>query len=520
MPPWEGSALEQPRLKGNRAPERSGRRGAPRWMTAAAPGAIVVVSTILRFADLGSNPGGLYPDEAAEGLDAQRLLYVAGFHPVFFHGDGGREALFGYLVAVVFRLAGETVLALRATAAGIGVLAVVAIWLLGRRFGTWAGLAAAAWAAGSLWLVAVSRDGMRNVLVPLFGALALATLLAWLDRPSRRRAVLAGVVTSIAALYTYQPLKLLPVLVLVWLLWLRRVDRPTYARLRAGVPAFTVAFLIVAVPMLGAALADPSNYLGRMAAVTPFNPDVQADSSLLGHWVRTLGMFALAGDPNARHDVAALPVLGWPLSIVAVLGLARLWRRRRDAAHALVLWSLPLFLVPPLVAIEGDTPHFLRALGLAAPLAVTIGLGFVELVGLVRVRGGRPAGRLAALASAAGLVVLAIGSGTAYLARPVADRYEAYTYDLVAIADAARETPHAAVILDDYSATVVRFLDFHDLPTIIAPRGTLRDPGMYSQVIARTQGDLVRVLGSAAGERAVPVAQDPAGTPSVWSVAP
>ncbi len=88
------------------------------------------------------------------------------------------------------------------------------------------------------------------------------------------------------------------------------------------------------------------------------------------------------------------------------------------------------------------------------------------------------------------------------------------------MADAARETPHAAVILDDYSATVVRFLDFHDPPTIIAPGDTLGDPGTYSQVIARTEGDLVRALGSAAAERAVPVARDPAGTPTVWSVAP
>jgi hypothetical protein len=281
-----------------------------------------------------------------------------------------------------------------------------------------------------------------------------------------------------------------------------------------------VAFLIVAAPMLGAAMANPSNYFGRMAAVTPFNPDVQADSGLLVHWARTLGMFAIVGDPNARQDVAALPLLGWPVFLVAVLGGVRLWRRRRDAAHALVLWSLPLFLLPPLVAVEGGSPHFLRTLGLAAPLGVAIGLGLVELVGQVKVRWGQSAGRLAATASAAGLALLAVGSGTVYLSRPVADRYEAYTYDLVAMADLARQTPDTAVILDDYSATVVRFLDFHDLPTIVTPGDALNDPGAYSQVIARTQDDLVRALGSGMAERAVPVARDPAGTPTVWAVAP
>src|SRR5205823_9815086 len=129
-----------------------------------------------------------------------------------------------------FRFAGETTLALRATAAGIGVAAVLAIWLLGRRFSEGAGLVAAAWVAGSLWLICISRDGMRNVLVPLLGALAMVALLAWADRPTRLRASLAGGVSSLAALYTYQPLKLLPVLVVLWLVWLRRADRDRYLR--------------------------------------------------------------------------------------------------------------------------------------------------------------------------------------------------------------------------------------------------------------------------------------------------
>ena len=112
--------------------------------------AILIGAALLRFIDLGSNPGGLFADEAYEGYDAQQLLHVAGFHPFFFTDGGGREALFAYLVAAVFRFAGETTLALRATAAGIGVVGVMAIWLLARRLGVAVGLAAAAWAAGSL----------------------------------------------------------------------------------------------------------------------------------------------------------------------------------------------------------------------------------------------------------------------------------------------------------------------------------------------------------------------------------
>ncbi len=219
---------------------------------------ILILAAGLRLVDLGSNPGGLYPDEAAEGLTAQRILHEPGYRPVFVPDDGGREALFAYLVAGAFAIGGETVLMLRLTAAAVGIAGVAAMWLLARRFGWIAAITAAGWAAGSLWLICVSRDGMRNVMVPLFGALAMTAVLAWHARPGGGRAAVAGAAMALASLYTYQPLKLLPLVVLVWLWWIRRVDQETYRRLRAGFGVGAIAFLIVAAPMIAAAIADPT----------------------------------------------------------------------------------------------------------------------------------------------------------------------------------------------------------------------------------------------------------------------
>lgn len=477
--------------------------------------AIVAVAILLRFVDLAMNPGGLYMDEASEALSAHRLLHEPGYRPIFIPEGGGREALFAYLVAGVFRFAGETPLALRAAAAGIGVAGVLAVWLLARRYGVVAGLAGAAWAAGSLWLICVSRDGMRNTLVPLFAALAMAAMLAWHDRPGRVTAILAGAATSLATLYTYQPLKLIPLLLVVWLVWLHRVNRPAYVRLRVNLPAFAVTFLLVGAPMIAAAVIDPASYFGRAAGVT-FTPGAPVD--LPGHWLRTLGMFAVTGDPNPRHDVAALPLLGWPLFAVAIVGGVRLWRERREPTHALVLWSIPIFMLPPLIATEGGAPHFLRALGLAVPLAVTIGLGVAELCDGARRRWGATPGRLAVSAAAAGLLVLAVGSGQAYLSRPVADRYDAYRYDLVAMS--GQTSVGDIVILDDYSATVIRFLDADALPTIVAPGVPIPVGTTHPGVLALTKDDLVDALGPAAAERASPVANDPLGSPTVWLVRP
>jgi 4-amino-4-deoxy-L-arabinose transferase-like glycosyltransferase len=490
---------------------------ARRWLIVLALGAIVVASAVLRFWDLAHNPGGLYTDEAVEALSAHRILTQPVFHPVFFTYGGGREALFAYLVAGVFRFAGETTLALRATAAGIGVAGVLGIWLLGRRFSEGTGLVAAAWAAGSLWLICISRDGMRNILVPVVGALALVALLAWADRPTRIRASIAGAVTALAALYTYQPLKLLPLLVVLWLVWLRHADRERYLRLRTDIGWFVLAFAVVAAPIAFVAITDPAAYFGRALGVTPLSSET-AGVNLLDHWLRTLGMFAATGDPNPRHDVAALPLLGWPVSIVAAVGVVRLWRDRRRPGASLILLSLPVFLLPPMVATEGGAPHFLRSLGLAAPLAVTVGVGTVELLRLISDRWGASARNIASAVAAVGLIGLGVANGITYLNRQVADRYDAFRFDLVAMADAARPTD--AVILDDYDATVIRFLDASATPAVVAPGSAISQPTPFERVLAVDSADLIRSLGTEITPRMTVFARRPDGSPAVYAASP
>ena len=485
--------------------------------------AIVAAAVFLRFYDLATNPGGMFQDEAAEGLDALKLLHQPGFHPdwlVWFPDDGGREALFAYVVAIVFNIFGGGALVLRATAAAFGVAGVLGIWTLGRRFGTWVGLTAAAWAAGSLWLICVSRDGMRNTIVPLFGAVALIALLRWAARPGRGAALLAGGVTALSALYTYQPLKLLPVLAVVWLFWLRRADRERYDRMRDGFIPFAAAFLVVAAPMIAVAITEPLNYFGRATVVCACYSGVDTPDSLPVHILRTLGMFAFTGDGNGRHDVAQLPLLPLPMTGLAALGVWRLWRARRDAAHSLILLSLPVFLLPPLIAAEGFSPHFLRSLGLAAPLGVTIALGAAEFVELLRRQGGRTAGGLAIATVALSLALVAAGSGLVYSSRPVADLYAPYTYQLAAVSAYAADHPGSVVIIDSYSAMTIEFLDFADPPAIVDLGQRIADPAAYKTIVAMSRDDLVKALGSELAATAAPIAWDPSGAPVAWAVTP
>src|SRR5260370_16029714 len=53
---------------------------------------------------LHGQPGGLYPDEASEGISALRILADPAYRPVFIDENGGRAALLAPLVAGTFHL--------------------------------------------------------------------------------------------------------------------------------------------------------------------------------------------------------------------------------------------------------------------------------------------------------------------------------------------------------------------------------------------------------------------------------
>ena len=484
----------------------------------------------MRFWALQTQPGGLYPDEAAEGLSAQSLLTIPGYHPVFFNSDGGREALYAYIVAAVFKVFGSSVLTLRGAAAAVGVAGVIATYLAVRRFGRGPALLAMAWTGGSLWMIAVSRDGFRNILTMLVGAAALAALLRWGDRPSRWTAVLAGTAVALG-FWTYQPLKLLPLLAILWLAWMHARDRERFLTVRATWRWAAVAFVVVVAPMAYTAVTDFSAYFGRAAFVSVFNSGSMSTDSYPVHILKTLGMFLFTGDPNPRHDVSALPLLGPVLVVPFLLGIWHCWRRRDDHGYALVLIGLPVFLIPPLIANEGGAPHFLRSLGLAPYVAACIGLGCLEGIAMVRrlisgiPRAEWPVTRAGWIVSTLAVTALGVVSAATYLNRPVTDRYPAFTFADVALANAAVNNstdggPSTLVILDSYDAMDVQFLDAGRVPTIVAPMTRIANPAVYSLIVAPSRADIAAAVVAGIAAEARVGATDPYGNPVVFDVVP
>jgi 4-amino-4-deoxy-L-arabinose transferase-like glycosyltransferase len=459
------------------------------------------------------------------------VLTVPGYHPLFFDINGGLGAPFTYLLAAVFKVFQSSVFTLRATAAAVGVAGVIAVYIATRRFGRATALIAMGWTAGSLWMIAISRDGFENILTVAFGALAFAAMLRWGDRPGRATAVTAGVAIALG-LWTYQPLKLLPLLAILWLLWMRARDRDRFNAVLATWPWALVAFLVVAAPMIVTAVTDASGYFGRAASVSAFYVGAGSPDSYPVHVLRTIGMFLVTGDPNERHDVNALPLLGPLLFIPFALGIWRCWRRRDDHGHGLVLIGLVVFLLPPLLATEGFAPHFLRSLGLAPYVAACVGLGCVEIVDIARRFGPRLTGsdtltvtRIGWSVCALAVAGVGIASAVTYVNRPILDRYSPFTFADVALAGAAVNNPtdggpSTLLILDSYDAMDVQFLDAGRVPTIIPPMQSVGNPAVYSLVVAPSLADISAAVGAPLAADAHVVATDPTGTPVAYAVVP
>src|SRR5580698_2544373 len=87
---------------------------------------IIVLAIFFRFYLIKQMPGGLFPDEAANGLDIN-LMQQGHFQPFYERGNG-REALFFYMEWASTAIFGKNQWAFHITSAFIGVLAVVMVY--------------------------------------------------------------------------------------------------------------------------------------------------------------------------------------------------------------------------------------------------------------------------------------------------------------------------------------------------------------------------------------------------------
>jgi hypothetical protein len=242
----------------------------------------------------------------------------------------------------------------RATSALLGSLTVVAACLLGATWrGRRAGLVAALWTAVAYLLVRESHFGVNDALVTLLVTLALVMCVRIVRGGGVRDSLLGGALAGLAFTAKYQGLAVLVPLALAHVLAPRREPRRLALALGAMVASIGLTF-----PSL---LVEPRRVL----------EDIYLHLYLPGQ----VGYDGL--DPSGGYlyylRVLALGV-GWPMLVLAVVGVARRWRE----PACVVLASLPL----AVYGVLGDERmYFARLLLPALPAVIVLAAGLLDDLG-------------------------------------------------------------------------------------------------------------------------------------------
>jgi 4-amino-4-deoxy-L-arabinose transferase-like glycosyltransferase len=372
---------------------------------------IVLMAAFLRLYRLDEVPPGLHGDTAYKGVAANRILRGEAY-PIFFEESwGGVEPMYMYLLALVFRVAGATPLAIKALSAVIGIITVAVFYLLVRELfrSVMIGLLASSWLAISYWHVGYSRLGWEIILAPLFAIVTLFFFWRGLESGRWREFVWAGLAMG-ASLYTYQAMRFLPILFVSYAGYRTLTEKGFWKKygLKLGL-SFCVAVLVFA--PLGVYFATHSDaFLRRAAEVSIFNPEKNPDGPILSFArsaMRILGAYNFRGDPLWRHNLPGRPGFGLLTSVFFFVGLGVSVGRRKDPANLLLLFWLVIMSLPPILTPPRDVPHFSRMIGALPAACVFPAIGVHAACRWARTRWPS---RTASYAFATGVLIMLVTS--------------------------------------------------------------------------------------------------------------
>ncbi len=363
-------------------------------------------------------PGGLFPDEAANGLDVD--LITKGDVQPFYERGNGREALYFYMLWPVVTLFGKGPWQHHSVSAIIGVLSVFVSFLAAKRLflvgvekvsdfvknrAINIALLAAFLMAVSTWHIVLSRTAFRAILIPLFVSLTFYLLLKTYQSVGLKKQLIFSFLTGATfalGFYTYIAYRILVPILGVLILWpllaslkekLLRFQIKKYWKATA---LFLVAFFIFFYPLGKYFIDHPGSFVGRSGQVSVFNKELN-NGNLIGTAAEVGRLSVVAyftnGDLNWRHNISGLPFLpgfvspffGIALIVITFLAVWYLFapsKRKSFWKYALLAGWFWGMLLPVVTTAEG-IPHGLRSIGTIPVVFIIAALGLYKFGELV-----------------------------------------------------------------------------------------------------------------------------------------
>ncbi|MBI5530143.1 MAG: hypothetical protein HY918_01440 [Candidatus Doudnabacteria bacterium] len=391
---------------------------------------IIILAVFFRYFQITHMPGGLFPDEAANGLDIN--LMQSGHLQPFYERGNGREALFFYMLWGSVEIFGKGPWQHHIVSALIGVLSVLMCFLVARRIFTFKvaeddkdgqnravniALLATFLMAVSTWHIVLSRTAFRAVCIPLFASLTFYFLIKTYQAVTNKKRIIFAVLTGASfalGFYTYIAFRIMaPALfaVVVWpMLGAFRQKLLWYQIKKYFLPSlgFLVAFLIVIFPIGKYFYDHPGSFIGRAGQVSVFNPELYSfnGEQLQGKpplgvvlpvvvevaRVQIMGFFT-QGDLNWRSNISGQPFLSQLYSPFFAIGLILItllgaWyffapnkKEKYWPYFLLAVWFWGMLL--PVVTTAEGIPHGLRAIGVIPAVFIISAFVLYEFGSLV-----------------------------------------------------------------------------------------------------------------------------------------
>jgi hypothetical protein len=316
------------------------------------------------------NPPGFFIDESSIAYNAHTVAEGGRDEhgeawPLYFRAFGDyKNPVYVYLLAAVFRVTGPGVAAARLLSAALGVLAALALGLLGARVTERraVGLLTFMTALLTPWLFELSRLVLEVAAYPLAVALVLLCVRRASEREAWTLSDAAALAASLALVtYTYSTGRLYGPLLALGLVLLAT----TRARLR-GLLMTWALYALAFVPLLVYQLRHPEALTKRFSYLTYITPETaygEAAWEFAGHFAANLSprLMFFEGDPNEYQIVhlrGAAPFAGAVFALVLVGVWLALKGARRDGWQRFLLYGLAASVVP--ASLTNDYFHMLR----------------------------------------------------------------------------------------------------------------------------------------------------------------
>jgi len=317
---------------------------------------VMVLAVVVYFSGVPGNPPGFYVDESSVAYNAYTISQTARDEhgvliPLYFRSFGDyKNPTYVYLLALLFRVFGPSLLIARLLSAALGLLAAVALGMVavritGRRgVGVILGLQALL----TPWIFENSRLALEVALYPLVLAMFLRALARSATRASWSLSdALALALTLSLLTYTYSIGRLLaPLLALGLVLFANR-------RSWRGIMQTWFIYFVMLLPLLVFAWRNPGALTGRfrgLSYITQQSTVSQIASEFVKHYVTNVSPWRLliTGEMNLRDHVPGTASILLATAALAALSCFLLLRRRRGSAW----WSFIFYglLVSPIPA--------------------------------------------------------------------------------------------------------------------------------------------------------------------------